>query len=464
MSDFSIFIRDTDSNGCVTNCPTTTCPPCSKNEECQLRVQTCQSCPLYYCAASSSTQNSTSSGSPIGPIVGGVVGGVVFLALLGAAYWYYKKVYRKNHPALLDDDDEMMMDGMGGKEGDELSDYETKDVSAGSDEPSVPGDTTIANSTVDLSTSTPATSEKPQARRSTTNTADRRRLSSYESFTRPKTRYNKKASKDTAAQRRARQRQIVDQANQQSQAVYLDNNSSRNSIATSISTTGASNILPIAYIPGVTVRPTKNNTRSIYSYETDSIFSDLNTIENALIIGDVMRANNAATASHGTVTEVHEGESPKNGTMTAIKAQPRLVNVDRIEEEDYDDVTDEEDEQDEHQSPRARGLKSPKKPNLLAVSSPRLDPRVDSDSDLDSDIDSDIGEITRAASMRRGQRQTSEVLDIPLDLMHNPPRAMPTTPGSSGAGSFILDVEMDKRASDASSEKSPFEDPPRELA
>ena len=232
-----------------------------------------------------------------------------------------------------------------------------------------------------------------------------KRLSSYESFTRPKASGNNKAKQQQLQARRARQQRIIRQANQQTQQQpqqqlpfnqYLQP-SNRNSVATSFS--NASNILPIAYIPGVTVRPTKNNTRSIYSYDTDSLFSDLNTIENASIIGDVVLANqNTATAEmynpspELSVRSENQQSQQRNytngpGTMTAIKAQPRLVNVDKIEEEDED----EEDSEEDYDEGRA----------------------IPEESEEDSDVDSDIGEITRATSLKDNNR----ALRLPTILM-----------------------------------------------
>ena len=88
-----------------------------------------------------------------------------------------------------------------------------------------------------------------------------KRLSSYESFTRPKASGNNKAKQQQLQARRARQQRIIRQANQQTQQQpqqqlpfnqYLQP-SNRNSVATSFS--NASNILPIAYIPGLLCDP-----------------------------------------------------------------------------------------------------------------------------------------------------------------------------------------------------------------
>lgn len=149
-----------------------------------------------------------------------------------------------------------------------------------------------------------------------------RRLSAYELFMRPQTR--------TRGPRRAPQKPAL---------------AKRNSIATTISTTNASNILPVAYIPGVTVRPTKNNTRLIYLYDTTSVFSDLNAIEGALIVQD--------------------------REATAVRAQAKLVNIERIDEEEETEAND------------TKGSST------------------QTAWELDLDVDSDIGEINRATSVLR---------------------------------------------------------------
>ncbi|KAF7999979.1 hypothetical protein HF325_005828 [Metschnikowia pulcherrima] len=139
---------------------------------------------------------------------------------------------------------------------------------------------------------------------------------------------------------------------------YTSDLQKRHSVATSVSTDNASNILPIAYIPGVTIRPTKNNTRLIFSYDTESVFSDFTGLDAALI---------------------QERDHAKN-TMTAVKVQPRLVNVARIDE------IAEEDEEDE------------KMDNDTLYWNLGLHTAAN---DSDSDVDSDIGEIKRATSTRR---------------------------------------------------------------
>lgn len=483
-----------DENGCV-SCPSSagSCPSCPSGQQCQLSSRTCDSCPKYYCATVSSKK-----GSPIGGIVGGVIGGVAFLALVGAVLYYFL-IYRKKHPLILDEDFENYEDDEDFLE-DETSGYALSKLTANNGnglDVSSPGyDSSSANvvsptsannvnstnggsngnglnTTVSLNSVGNTSAERAigpgvgsgaavVARKhvagnsvSAAKRRQMRRLSSYESFTRPKASGNHKARQQQLQARRARQQRIIRQANQQTQQQpqqqlpvnqYLQP-SNRNSVATSFS--NASNILPIAYIPGVTVRPTKNNTRSIYSYDTDSLFSDLNTIENASIIGDVVLANqNTATAemyNPSPELSIHSESQQSqqrnytngSGTMTAIKAQPRLVNVDKIEEEEEDE--EEEESEEEYDDTQA----------------------IPEESEEDSDVDSDIGEITRATSLKRQEPgpQTSKDVDggnqvdiaprdsteigIPLDYINFDNGKDVGETINSATGSFLLNVEFD---------------------
>ena len=449
-----IFERD-DTTG--SSCTQTVCPECPSGQECQQRAATRDQCAEYYCA---SMDDGNSKGTPVGAIVGGVIGGLVAVGIIAAGMLYYKLVYRKKHPAL-DDDEDLMMDGMSHVNRDDNSELDSHKGDLLSESGSGGG----------------SIEKTPTRRNNPNNTVtNRRRLSSYESFTRPKRGGKNSASNLAAAQRRARQKQIVKQANA-TNLVYMDPQSNnRNSVATTISTTHASNILPIAYIPGVTVRPTKNNTRSIYSYDSESIFSDLNTIENASIIGDVMRANNHNGSPTDTAGD--KAQNNKNSTMTAIKVQPRLVNVDRIEEED-DEYTDDDDESCRYSYPTQdssfeKSNNSSTNVTTHVVNTSGLSnvtSLMEEDETDDSDVDSDIGEITRATSVRKAQprKQDREILldiplnqasnDIPMEHLHSYPISLHDN--NSSRGSFLLDVEMDDRniSSDNSSKKSPFEDP-----
>ena len=409
----------TGSDGCII-CSVPTCPTCKKGEECQFTQGTCHTCAIASCVKSESTGGLTNTGG----IVGGAVGGVVALALIVGflLYWF---VYRKRRRVALDDLDLMLND----MKWDEESVTTTTGRGSSSDGPGEaagPGGAAITANPV----------EKPPMRRHQTyytapnrGAMANRRISSYELFTKPQAK-RKAAGRPRASHKGSSLKQRL---------VYL-NPSHRNSVATTVSTTNASNILPIAYIPGVTVRPTKNNTRSIYSYEEESIFSDWNTIENASIVGDVVKASNSEKGQG-------PGGSGRDPTMTAIKAQPRLVPVDRIEEEDEDDVTD-EDRDIEYNAAEYVPIHTATAPPTTQTtenSEPSHDP--DDTYSSDSDVDSDIGEINRAASLHRIQPR--EVLmdghdgEIPIDISElDAPMRMQSANGL-GAGSFVLDVEMD---------------------
>lgn len=490
---------ETDSRGCVV-CPTPTPqgPTCKKGEEQLLRTQTCDQCPEYYC---SPIDGGGGSGAPIGPIVGGTVGGVV--ALLVAGLLYYFLVWKKKHPH--EDDEDLPLSDLENDQDDKdtLSNESILNESTGSPNPNggngSNGGSRNGSGSVDNLRNSTGGLDKPPTRRVKGNANLNRRLSSYESFTRPQTRYKGANNRSNKRQsRRVGQRQLKSQNLVQSP--YLDPNSNnRNSMATTISTTNASNILPIAYIPGVTVRPTKNNTKSIYSYETDSVFSDLNTIENASIIGDIMKANNynGQESQHKLQQlqqlqeqEQYEGGDPnQDNTMTAIRGQPRLVNVDRIEEEDEDeeDLSDLESNTYSVKNNISGDLMKNNKTittttylNDSTLSNITGDIQEENETD-DSDVDSDIGEIQRATSVRRTEanqvrqiNSQSEILidtedhrdqkEIPIDLID---LGKPVQKGDdhsingSSNGSFVLDVEIDNQRPDsqASGERSPFEDP-----
>lgn len=345
----------TVANGCVA-CPPTSgsCPQCPTGQECVLTSRTCYECPVYKCQDIPSSNSGPSA--PIGGIVGGVVGGMA--VLVAALVAYYLLVYRKKHPRLNEDSD-----GYDSK-------YEMESqVGTGS-----------GSGVADESFSSQG--EKavlPRVRPPGALGANKnRRLSSYESFMRPP-RNGKRGPGNSRA------RGGVNGANNASRGVRpgmarggsSDTSfsggdtalSKRHSVATTMSTTNASNILPIAYIPGVTIRPTKNNTRSIFLYDADSVFSDFTGLDNALIVQE-------------------RADSHAKNTMTAVKVQPRLVNVARIDEDIAEEDEDEEDVSVNETLFWSGNSEQPHNKSTL-------------DGESDSDVDSDIGEINRATSTRR---------------------------------------------------------------
>ncbi|CUM64340.1 uncharacterized protein PRCAT00001942001 [Priceomyces carsonii] len=445
-----LFERDTtslyptDDQGCYI-CPSSIpkCPKCDDDEECILVSSSCKSCPTPRCEKKT---GSTSSGKsvPVGGIVGGVLGGVALLLIIGGIL-YWKFLYKRRPPMYLDDDDIMMGDLK-----DEEDDYEYNDDENDSNE--------------NLKRSPSRFQETQVSRQPNPSRPSNRRVSSYESFTRPRARYargNQGRARASAAAARRRQMKRVPS---------LNLNSDRNSIATSVSTTNASNILPIAYIPGVTVRPTKNNTKSIYSYDSESTM-DWSALENASIVGDSAKANN---------------QNHLDSTMVAIKAQPRLIDVDRIEEED-EDITD--DENDTGMREDSFGTTANSSSDFIKndesefanMNATTLSDISDAEEVDDSDVDSDIGEIARATSVRRQGSQsqkdyTSQDREIVLDVHpdgdeQEPPHFTPVpvlrpqqtddaTLPDSGTGSFVLEVEVDDNNDPQYPQQtSPFEDP-----
>lgn len=511
----------TQADGCLV-CPTTEppCPSCPNNQECRYRARSCGQCVVAYCALLGS---SSSSSTPVGAIVGGVVGGVVFLVLL-AALWFFcvfrkrRRYYDEKEGIYMAGSDSVRASGieLGGMANDGTGSLHETSYDGGPDNNinninggggGIDQQGILANSTANATLSSQSAAQiaglvaaSGPVAGSTLNsmrppsapTHRNKRLSSYESFTKPTIRAALLARKKAAAggghmvggvgNTGGSVSGVHDSgvgilgglANQN----YLES-SNRNSVATSISTTNASNILPIAYIPGVTVRPTKNNTRSIH-IDLESLFSDLVTIENASIIG--------------AESTTSKNNSQSNATMTAIKAQPRLVNVDKIDEED-DESSDEDrrgaelDDVDSalvassiEQGSRTPGLvhvatmtqvtQVTRPSGLNQVRQEEEDDEEDEDEDEDgdelSDEDSDIGEITRATSLRRPRVQGTGVgAGVGVEGFERPVRRGDRMSVRSDDGSFVLDVEIDNErtggggtgSSVHSGERSPFDDP-----
>ncbi|KAJ8096799.1 hypothetical protein POJ06DRAFT_44524 [Lipomyces tetrasporus] len=96
---------------CIT-CPSSlpSCPNCAADEQCQLTLQTCSSCPTTSCVkkyssgspttspSSTESGNSGSTSTPIGAIVGGTVGGFVFVCAIVALLFFF---FRRRRARLL---------------------------------------------------------------------------------------------------------------------------------------------------------------------------------------------------------------------------------------------------------------------------------------------------------------------------------------------------------------------------
>lgn len=340
------------------------------------------------------------------------MGGVVAILLLLAIYLYYKCIYIKKRDRY---NDEMALD-----------DFKID-----------PDDSDISRS--HRNTISSGETERPQARRlELANSVTRnKRLSSYDSFMRPQARYARGGGRGGArGGARGGRGGRGGQQNRRLARVGTDSDSSkRNSMATTVSTTNASNILPVAYIPGVTVRPTKNNTKSIYSYESESIFSDIHGIDNASIVA------------------AERQNQQSKGTMTAIRAQPRLVNVARIEEgdEEEDDETEPSASVLDHHfnwdmpsfthstGPSDSADSHPEGPAHTAYGHAQTSPFGDNHSDPDLDVDSDIGEINQAKGERT--RHTDAEFRPPNQALID----VDNTPGDQlTEGLFILDIGRDQ--------------------
>lgn len=208
---------------------------------------------------------SSSTSKPIGIIISGIIGGVAGVALIVVVsfFLYFKLVYRNKD--LLRASIELNEDVDGGGSEGNYKDFDSYSFR----------------------------SHAPTSGQTSRNV----QLSSYDSFMRPP-RINRRSGGAPSVNG-----SLAPSGN--------DDLSKRTSIATTISTSGASNMLPIAYIPGVTFRPSNNNMHSIYLYDVELIASedpsaDLLSLLHLIVL--------------------------QGPTMTAVKAQPRLVKIARIDE------------------------------------------------------------------------------------------------------------------------------------
>ena len=362
--------RDRDSNGCV-KCSSGigNLPTCGKNKQAVQISQTCNTCAHYECRDVSSTKNR------LGEIVGGTVGGVSFVIIVSLVVLFV--LLKKRRGLRLREDDE----GESSSESDEIEMKSRNNSVRGdkrhSGEPGLPG-----------------------TDRKYTRNMNNRSLSFYETFTRP----------GFTSRNSARNSKI--QPLTQPKRKGIRRNMSMNSLATNTSSSNASNILPIAYIPGVRVKPTKNNTRSIFSSDTKSM-------------------NSEAYASELEMADDTRYLSPHQIT-TAVRGQPKLVNMHSVQEEDEEDTTDEFDQEHYKQglSPGLVGQdsihlnsngsltsqfdKSSRSSVLASQANETL-----RDDETDSDVDSDIGEINRATSVKhmRENNNSNRYVHDPIVLM-----------------------------------------------
>lgn len=244
----NIFLtrRDDDSiDGCV-SCPTPS-PSCncSGGKSCIMTSRTCQKCASVKCVGGSSS----SSSKNIGGIIGGVVGGVVFLGLIiGFIVWNHKKHRKSNKFLRLEAQEKEILAGNGYNDG--------------------TGQGYSGNNSNEIAKEFSA---PPQFGKSPGDSS-----SIYTGFSKRTSRRTKRNSAATFT-----------------------------SLASS-ALTRASNIIPIAYIPGVKVR------------------SDSSLFSNRQVTDDVQSIASHQQNNHNNTTF----GSPLS-TMTAVRAVPKLVDVNK---------------------------------------------------------------------------------------------------------------------------------------
>lgn len=359
--------RDTDTNGCV-KCPSGigNLPKCGKNKQAVQISQTCDECAHYEC------RNVSSGKGRVGEIVGGTVGGISFLVLVSLVVLFV--LLKKRKGLRLREDEE----GGSSSESDEIE-MKSRNNSVRGDnrhsaEPGLPGST-----------------ERKYKRN-----MNNRSVSFYETFTRPEftsrnSARNSKIQPLTQPKRKGTRRKL-----------------SINSLGTNASNSNASNILPIAYIPGVRVKPTKNNTRSIFSSDTKSM-------------------NSEAYANELEIAEDTRYLSPHQIT-TAVRGQPKLINMHSVQEEDEQDTNNESEQEHYNQSllPVSTHLNTNTshpsqfdKPAMQSGLASQVN-ETPRDDESDSDVDSDIGEINRATSvkhMQENNNSSNRYIHDPIVLM-----------------------------------------------
>ncbi|EDO14347.1 hypothetical protein Kpol_190p1 [Vanderwaltozyma polyspora DSM 70294] len=301
--------NSTSTDGCVVCPDKPECPSCNDDELCVLTPMTCYSCPTTYCAQNTNSTtlgNSTNNGSnsnngsghngSVPAIVGGVVGGIVALFLI-ATYFLYKKYWKpKKDAERKEDSDKRLSKLLGSVYDGDLEDLEDDDdlfsddddlLSEDNDEvPDLPG-----TSTQGQYGSTPA-------------------KYSHSGF-----------------------------ISKGSNMMQPGNRSSSSTLHTK-----ASNILPIAYIPGVTTVDGRgrtvvtkafknhalNTTGDVRSHITlgssifDSIDGDYLNDDDIGSRRSVLESNSSSnSSSNGS----KKGNKSSEQLTTAIRARPRLVNI-----------------------------------------------------------------------------------------------------------------------------------------
>ena len=260
----------TSSDGCVV-CPTTpSCPTCADDEYCVMTSLTCNKCPTTYCSPRSSGQfnslnNSTSISSSnsgngnghitkvvVGSVIGGIAGLLIIVMIL-IYQWYWKPRRRRNKLQLKDrmdafdedDEDDFTDDDENEDEDDILHDehdiYDSTEELRNRD--SVNNGIALENEALDELTSLNDYSMKKSRRgKGIVQLRDLSNHSSTNNLQKPNSSLH---SSHTNESNDLLRRSMLVPGNRQSSASTIRTNSS--------------NVLPIAYIPGVT---SSSNARS----------------------------------------------------------------------------------------------------------------------------------------------------------------------------------------------------------
>lgn len=310
----STSMQSTDSDGCVVCLGNVNCPTCAEDEYCVLTALTCDSCPSTYCAKNSgttlsnSTSTSTSSLSSgyhktVSIVVGSVVAGVAVIFVL-VLMLLYKKVWKPRRDAERRDVSDQRLKNLLANNFDldmeadfEEEDEEDIDDLLFSDEES-DGNILMGDEVHEMHDS----------------------VSTYQ-------------GKESSYGMPGGPPGILQPGNRSSSSTIF---------------TRASNILPIAYIPGVTsTDPNKHlNSANLFKNHPLNTVGDVRshiTLGSSIFDGierddddDEERGNKGKTAgnaySTSTVRKHNKEKDNREQLTTAIRAQPRLVHINEEEE------------------------------------------------------------------------------------------------------------------------------------
>lgn len=365
------------SSGCVQCGQAPACPQCADNEYCVLTELTCNQCPTTSCVTksgsssnslNSSTSNSTGTSSDTGKIVGGVVGGVVggLVVFAVVIFFIYRRYWKKK---LKERSDRLTANRASYYDRDvEVGDEDEDDFSdSDSDSVIVEGDEEFAGDQIHDELGTL-----------------KRPISS-------------------------------------SRTLAGDRNS------TMTTQTKASNILPIAYIPGVTSGGGSSGTISGGSGGNNKyarLFRGLNT-SNLNTAGDMRSHITLGSSILGGIDDEEEDEQQDNdlnnektngsqeNLTTAIRAKPKLV---QIAEEDADDEVEgekhalggglEHDHDQEHQHKQEE------------EQAHALEQEQEQEQEQDSDDDDDDGSFVLDVGIPDSIRQNNTIMTTEISYLN----------------------------------------------